>query len=158
MVEISDPGDSPDSKQTGKDKCQKALAKLNQMYLRGVDDKTLSIIVNMFIVSFAKYAVLESNIESSDLIKLDRAIINKVRTGFGLAAQDMKEIIFLPNKRFGMDIKSFQLTDLEATARELECGLNGTQPHCQSMRARMRAWQVRPKSQGKGKWMNLNKT
>ena len=72
--------DLPDSKQTGKEKCKKALAKLNQMYLRGVDDKTLSIIVNMFIVSFAQYAVLESNIESSDLIKLDRAIINKVRT------------------------------------------------------------------------------
>ena len=70
--------DLPDSKQTGKEKCTKALAKLNQMYLRGVDDKTLSIIVNMFIVSFAQYAVLESNIEATDLIKLDRAIINKV--------------------------------------------------------------------------------
>jgi hypothetical protein len=108
-------------------------------FIRGVDDKTLSIIVNIFVVSFAQYAVLESNIESNDLIKLDRAIIDKVRTGFGLAAQDMKEIIFLPNNRFGMDVKSFQLTDIEATARELECGLNGTQPHCQSMRARMKA-------------------
>ena len=65
------------------------------MYLKGVDHKTLSIIVNIFVISFAQYAVLESNIESGDLIKLDRAIIEKVRTGFGLAAQDMKEIIFL---------------------------------------------------------------
>ena len=149
--------DQPDSEQTGVDKSKKALSKLSQMYLGGVDDKTLSIIINMFIVFFAQFAVLESNIETRDLIKLDRAIINKVRTGFSLAAQDMKEIIFLPNQWFGMNVKSFQLTDLEATARELECGLNGEQPHCQSMRARMQAWTVRTKNQGKGKWMNLNK-
>ena len=93
----------------------------------------------------------------TDLINLDRAIINKVRTGFGLAAHDMKEIIFLPSKWFGMDIKSFQLTDLEATIRELECGLNGKDPHCQAMRARMQAWTDRPRNQGKGKWLNLNK-
>jgi hypothetical protein len=85
------------------------------------------------------------NIEASDLMKMDRAIIDKVRTGFGLAAQDGKEVTFLPNKGFGMDVKSFLLADLEATARELECGLNGEQPHCQSMRARMQTSTVRSK-------------
>ena len=69
----------------------------------------------------------------------------------------MKEIIFLPSKWFGMDIKSFQLTDLEATTRILECGLNGRDPHCQAMRARMQAWTDRPRNQGKGKWLDLNK-
>ena len=149
--------DRPDSSATGRDKCTKALDRLAHMYLKRVDDKTLSILINIFVVSFAQFAVIESNITASDLIKVDRAIINKVRQGFGLASQDMKEIIFLPNKWFGMDIKSFQLTDLEATMRELECCLNGEEPHCQSMRARMQAWTERPKNQGKGKWMNLNK-
>ena len=64
--------DRPDSSATGRDKCHKALAKLSQMYLRGVDDKTLSILVNMFVISFAQFAVLESNLAMTDLIKLDR--------------------------------------------------------------------------------------
>ena len=94
---------------------------------------------------------------SENLMKIDRAIIEKVRKCFRITAKDMKEVIFLPHEEFGMNIKSFQVTDLEATMRELECGLNGNENHCESMRAIMQVWADRIKGKKSNNWLNFEK-
>jgi hypothetical protein len=127
------------------------------MYVKAVDDKTLAIIINQLVISCAQYAVLEANMTANDLMKIDRAVIAKVRQGFKITAKDMKEWIFLPHEDFGMNIRSFQLTDLEATMRELECGLNGDESHCESMRARMQAWADRVKGKKSTRWIQFER-
>ena len=52
--------DRPNSSTTGKDKCTKALGSLAHMYLKGANDKRLSILIKTFVVSFVQFAVLES--------------------------------------------------------------------------------------------------
>ena len=154
---ISTRTDRPESAATGRDKCVKVINRVNQMYVKAVDDKTLAIIINQLVISCAQYAVLEANMTAEDLMKIDRAIIAKVRQGFKITAKDMKEWIFLPHEDFGMNIRSFQLTDLEATVRELECGLNGEESHCESMRARLQAWADRVRGKKYVKWINFER-
>ena len=86
--------DKPDSRATGKVKCQQALMRISQMSLNKVDDKLLSIIINSLVVSIAQFAALEANITSAECGKVDRAILNKVRRGFGLSQNDMKNVVF----------------------------------------------------------------
>ena len=66
-------------------------------------------------------------------------------------------MFFLPHEDFGMNIKSFQMTYLEATMRELECGLNSNEYHCESMRARMQTWADRNKGKKNNNWLNFEK-
>jgi hypothetical protein len=63
---------------------------------------------------------LEADVEISDLNKVDRAIINKVRRGYSLAKCDIKEIMLIPHRQLGMNIRSFLGTMLAAKPRELE--------------------------------------
>ena len=135
--------DRPNSTATGIAKCNQALARLSQLNLRNIDDKAMATIINSFIISFAQFAALESDATTTQLNKVDRAILNKVRKTFSLARHDMKEIIFLPYTKMGMGIRSFTGTTLAAKAREMECGLNGEMDYAISMRARWQAWQIR---------------
>jgi hypothetical protein len=104
--------DRPDSTATGIAKCNQALARLAQINLRNIDDKVVAIIINSFIISFAQFEALESDGTITQLNKVDRAILNKVRKSFSLARNDMKEIIFLPCSKMGMGIRSFTGTTL----------------------------------------------
>jgi hypothetical protein len=131
--------DRPDSKATGTAKKDLALMRLHQMHLNRIDDKALSIIINLLIVSIAQFAALESNISSADCNRIDRLILKKVRKGFSLAQNDMKDVIFLSNQQLGMNVRCFHGTMLAAKARELECGLNGELDYCTSLRARWQA-------------------
>ena len=140
--------DRPDSKATGIAKRNQALARLNQINLNKIDDKALSIIVNSLVVSIAQFAALESNISSADCNRIDRLILNKVRKGFSLAQNDMKDVIFLSNQQLGMNVRCFHGTILAAKARELECGLNGELEYCKSLRARWQAWADRSDQHG----------
>ena len=128
--------DRSDSKATGTAKRDQALIRLHQMNLNKIDDKALSIIINSLVVSIAQFAALESNISSADCNRNDRLILKKVRKGFSLALNDMKDVIFLSNQQLGMNIRSSHGTMLAAKARELECGLNGELQYCTSLRAR----------------------
>jgi hypothetical protein len=94
--------DRPDSRATGKAKCQQALMRISQMSLNKVDDKALSIIINSLVVSIAQFAALEANITSAECGKVDRAILNKVRRGFGLSQNDMKNVVFLKHQQLGV--------------------------------------------------------
>ena len=108
--------------------------------MRHVDDKALAIIINSFVVSLAQFDVLETTISIADCTRLDRAVVDNVRRGFGLTASDMKEVIFLSPTKLGMGIRNLTGTILSAKARELECGLNGESPYCAALRARWQAW------------------
>ena len=135
--------DKPDYTQTGILKCNQALARLSRMNFRSIDDKAIAIIINTFIISYAQFAALEADVEVSDLNRVDRAIINKVRKGYSLAKCDMKEVMLIPHQKLGMNIRSFLGTMLAAKARELECRLNGKSDCSVSMRARWQSWAQR---------------
>ena len=135
--------DMPDSSATGASRCVQVLCRLRELSLRHVDDKALAIIINSLVVSLAQFAVLETTISIADCTKLDKAIIEKVRRGFGITASDMKEIILLSPKNLGMGIRNFTGTILSAKARESECGFNGESPYCAALRARWQAWASR---------------
>ena len=137
---VSTRSDKPDSRATGKAKCQQALMRITQLSLRKVDGKALAIIINSLVVSIAQFAALEANTTSAECGKVDRAILNKVRRGFGLSQKDMKDVVFLQPQQLGMGVRSFQGTVLAAKARELECGLNGEMQYCTTLRARWQAW------------------
>jgi hypothetical protein len=76
--------------------------RISQMSLNKVDDKALSIIINSLVVSIAQFAALEAT--SAECGKVDRAILNKVRRGFGLSQNDMKDVIFLKHQQLGMGV------------------------------------------------------
>ena len=135
--------DMPDSSATGTSKCEQALARLRELSLKNVDDKALAVIINSLVISIAQFAALEANISISDCTKVDKAIAEKVRRGFGLTKNDMKEIMFLPQQQLGMGIRNFTGTILAAKARKLECGLNGDTPYCEALWARWQAWAIR---------------
>lgn len=132
--------DRPDYTETGVRKCNQALARLARLNFRSIDDKAIAIIINTFIVSYVQFAALEADVETSHLNNVDRAIINKVRRGYSLAKCDMKEIMLLPHRKMGMNIRSFLGAMLAAKPRELECRLNGTSECSISMRARWQSW------------------
>jgi hypothetical protein len=136
---VSTMSNRPDSKPTGTAKCQQALMRLSQLSLNRVDDKALAIIINSLVVSIAQFAALEANISSAECNKVDRAILNKIRKGYGLARNDMKDVVFLRHQQLGMNVRSFHGTMLAAKARELECGLNGESQYCATLRARWQA-------------------
>ena len=71
--------DRPDYTETGIIKCNQALARLARLNFSSIDDKAIAIIINTFIISYVQFAALEADLETSDLNKVDRAIINKVR-------------------------------------------------------------------------------
>ena len=71
--------DKPNSRATGKAKCQQALARISQMSLTKMDDKALAIIINSLVVSIAQFAALETDINNAECGKIDRAILNKVK-------------------------------------------------------------------------------
>ena len=132
--------DMPDSSTTGDSKCDQVLCRLRELSLRNLDDKSLAIIFNSLVVSLAQFAALEATLSASDCARLDKAIVERVREGYGLTKSDMKEIIFLSPQNLGMGIRNFTGTILAAKARELECGLNGETPYCAALRARWQAW------------------
>ena len=135
--------DKLDYSETGIRKCDQAIARLARMNFRSIDDKAISIIINTFIISYAQFAALEADVDTADLNRVDRAIINKVRKGYSLAKCDMKEIMLLPHRKLGMNIRSFLGTILAAKPRELECRLNGQSDCSVSMRARWQSWAQR---------------
>ena len=135
--------DLPDSSVTGSSKCEQILCRLRELSLRNIDDKALAIIINSLVVSLAQFAALEATLSTTDCTRIDKAIAEKVRRGYGLTASDMKEVISLPPRQLGMGIRSFTGTILSAKARELECGLNGSTPYCAALRARWQAWAIR---------------
>ena len=128
--------DMPDSSATGDSKCEQVLSRLREISLINIDDKSLAIIINSLVVSLAQFAALEATLLISDCTCIDKAIVEKVRRGYGLTKSDMKEIIFLSPQNLGMGIRNFTGTMLAAKARELECGLNGETPYCEALRAR----------------------
>ena len=135
--------DRPDYTETGIRKCNQAIARLSRLNFRSIDDKAIAIIINTFITSYAQFAALEADVKIADLNKVDRAIINKVRRGYSLAKCDMKEVMLIPHRQLGMNIRSFLGTMLAAKPRELECRLNGEDDCAVSMRARWRSWAQR---------------
>ena len=58
---VSTHSDRPNSRATGKAKCQQALYRISQLSLNRVDDKALGIIINSLVVSIAQFAALEAN-------------------------------------------------------------------------------------------------
>jgi hypothetical protein len=116
------------------------------MNMRGLDDKSIAIVINSLVISLAQFAALESNISIEDCNLIDRTIINKIRKGYSLAKNDMKDIMFVSHQKMGMNVRSFLGTMLAAKARELECGLNGEMQYCASFRARWQAWVNREES------------
>jgi hypothetical protein len=74
-------------------------------------------------------------VEISDLNRVDRAFINKVRRGYSPAKCDMKKVMLIPHRQLGMNIRIFLGTMLAAKPRELECRLNGEDDCSVSMRA-----------------------
>ena len=135
--------DSPDSTATGKAKVQQVIARLAKMNMRGLDDKSIAIVINSLVILLAQFAALESNISIEDCNLIDRTIVNKISKGHSLAKNDMKDIMFVSHRKMGMNVRSFLGTMLAAKARELECGLNGEMQYCASFRARWQAWAIR---------------
>ena len=96
-------------------------------------------------VSFAQFAVLESELTEEDATRIDRVIIDKARKSIRIG-EYRHERYYLSSKQNIRDgCYILQVTDLEATARELECGsgLNGNEPHCGAVRARFQVWTAR---------------
>ena len=111
--------DMPDSSATGNSKCEQVLGRLRELSLKNIDDKSLAIIINSLVVSLAQFAALEANLSISNCTRLDKAIVDKVRRGYGLTKSDMKEIIFLSPQNL-MGIRNFTGTMLAAKARDEE--------------------------------------
>jgi hypothetical protein len=116
-------------------------AKIDRLNLSNLkNDKTIKIAINSLVVPVYQFGILENRCCSETYDKMDTVLINRVRKAIGFAWCDAKQLIFVPEEKFGMGIRSVSVEMLKSLCRELEIQLNDDELIGKVLRGRLEAF------------------